>query len=112
VTSGTISGAVLTAVISGTTNMAILTAGFPGIQPLGGGAATAATKCWKVLQGDANGASPVNNFDILAIRAQLGLAASSTNYKTDVNASGKVDNFDMLFTRGKLTNSVSGTCTP
>jgi hypothetical protein len=64
------------------------------------------------LQGDANGTSPVNSLDILAIRGALNQIATSTNFTKDLNASGKIDSLDVLACRGKLNNSVSGTCAP
>lgn len=108
----TVAGAVVTANVSGVTDSAIFTIGFPGIASDCNNATVATTKCWKVLQGDAQGASPVNAFDILAIRGVIGQTASSTNYTKDVNASGKVDAFDVLFCRGKLGHAVAGVCNP
>jgi hypothetical protein len=68
------------------------------------------TKCWKVLMGNANGTSPVNSLDILAIRGALNQTASASNFTKDLNASGKIDSLDILACRGKLNNAVSGTC--
>ena len=109
----TVAGAVVTVNVSGVADQAIFTIGFPGIASDCDNTTTTATKCWKVLQGDVNGISPVNNFDVLAVRGLLGQVTDGSNFTRDVNYyNGKIDNFDMLFTRGKLGHSVAGTCNP
>jgi hypothetical protein len=109
----TVTGAVLTVSVSGVTDKAIFTIGFPGIAAECDIAeVTSATKCWKVLIGDANGTSPVNSLDILAIRGVLNAITSASNFTKDLNASGKIDSLDILASRGKLNNAVSGTCAP
>ena len=60
-----------------------------------------------VLAGDINGGGSVNATDIGQVKAQSGLAASATNFRTDVNASGSITATDI----GQV-KSLSGTSIP
>ena len=114
VSSGTVgalavNGSQLTITMSGATNVALLTIGFPGIQGMAG-QTTTATLCFGVLLGDATGDKKVNVLDLLDIKSNVNLPIIAANFRMDINADGKINVLDLLATKGDLNKFITGSC--
>ncbi len=119
VSSGTVgsivvAGSTLTVNLTGITNRATFTIGYPGIAAASGGSTTAATNCWQVLAGEASGGSPlvVNTSDFVYVRGRIGMAVSASTFRADVNADGAINTSDFVAIRGRIDSlfSMAATC--
>jgi hypothetical protein len=97
----------LTVRLTGATNGALFTIGFPGIAAACNlNQRTSGSLCWRFLIGDVNGSSKVDSLDILAVRGVLNQTTNATNFRKDVNCSGRLDSLDLLAIRGALGRTV------
>ncbi|HSW45963.1 MAG TPA: lamin tail domain-containing protein [Phycisphaerae bacterium] len=114
----TVSGAVLTVNLTSVADRGPFTIQYPGIAAacdINTRLAPITTnRCWRVLAGDANGTGTpliVNSFDLIAVRGQLNLPVTSSNFRRDIRNDGSIGSFDLINTRSKLNNTC-GACPP
>lgn len=102
-------GSELAVDMTGTSDEARLSIGFPGIASLDG-IYVGESLCLGVLLGDTDASGAINIFDLLNVRNKLSQPVDATSFRSDLTAEGVINIFDLLAARNNLTHTLTGAC--
>ena len=102
----TFAGATMTIPLTNVANAQSLQINLGNLTAADGGTLATATLSLRVLNGDVNGSGSVSGSDVNIIKAAVGAAIGSSNFRADVNANGSVSGSDVNITKAAVGSAV------